>query len=150
MNSTPVTLPGVAKSVTIENSIWSGLKFSIDGEVIKPHGFPPTKVTLPGRVEPVEVTVKGGLLSAHPIMVVGDQEFPTGPPTPRLLQVLTLLPLVCLVIVQGVLGFVVAFAAVAINLGLLRTENSEGRKMAIMGGVLAGAIVIDLILLAVT
>lgn len=68
------------------------------------------------------------------------------PPTPRGLKVLSWLPLLGLVIVQGVVGLLVAFGGLALCMGVTRSERSRAGKVALMLGVLLGVIAIDLVL----
>jgi hypothetical protein len=141
-----LTLPGVAGTVVTEYAFWSGFKFLVNGERVKAHGFPRNKLALPGTHGPVEAKVKGGMLRAHPVLVVGGTDFPTGPPTPAIQQVLALLPLIGLAIVQGVLGFLIAFGGLAITMGVVRSERSGGAKVGLIIATVIAVVVIDLVL----
>jgi hypothetical protein len=139
-----LSIPGVAGVVSTDYSFWSGYRFFVDGERVKLHGFPRNRLTLPGVTVPVEAKVKAGLNRAYPALVVGDREYPTGPATPVVLQVLTLLPLLTLLLVQGGIGFGVAFGGVLVNLGIARGERSLAVKVALMVGTLVAAVALDL------
>ncbi len=60
------------------------------------------------------------------------------------LQVLALLPLLTLFLVQGGIGFGVAFGGVLVNMGIARGERSTGAKVALMVATLVAAVAIDL------
>ena len=139
-----LSIPGVAGVVSTDYSFWSGYRFSVDGARLKPHGFPRNRLTLPGTAGPVEARVKAGLNRAYPALVVGDREYATGPETPVALQLLALLPLVTLLLVQGAIGFAVAFGGVFVNLGITRGEQSTGVKVALMVGTFVAAVAIAL------
>jgi hypothetical protein len=139
-----LSIPGVAGVVSTDYSFWSGYRFSVDGTRLKPHGFPRNRLTLPGTAGPVEARVKAGLNRAYPAHVVGDREYATGPETPVALQLLALLPLVTLLVVQGAIGFAVAFGGVFVNLGITRGEQSTGVKVALMVGTFVAAVAIAL------
>src|SRR5262245_21369363 len=143
-----LTIPGVSGGISTENSLWSGPKFSVDGQRVRAHGFPRNRLTLPGISGPVEAKVKGGLIRAHPVLVVDGKEYPTGPPTPMGLQILALLPLLTLILLQGAVGFLVAFGAVAINMGIVREERSNGAKVGFMTAILIAAVLIDIAIVA--
>lgn len=144
MTFADVTIPGVAGPLSTQGSFWKGLRFSVAGERVKAHGFPRNKLTLPGTDGPVEAKVKGGFFRPYPSFVVGAEEYPTGPPTPRSLQVLGWSPLVGVAIVQGVVGFLLAFGGMALSMGIIRSERRVGLKVALMTGVLVAVIGIDL------
>lgn len=146
MTYADVTIPGVAGALSTDGSFWTGLRFSVAGERVKPKGFPRNKLSLPGTGAPVAAKVKAGLLRPYPTFVVGGEEYPTGPPTPRGLKVLSWLPLLGLVIVQGVVGVLVAFGGLALCMGVIRSERSRAATVALLLGVLLGVIAIDLVL----
>lgn len=142
-----LTIPGVAGDIVTETSFWSGFKFVVGGQRVKPRGFPRNRLTLPGTAGPVEATVKGGILRPHPTLVVGGTEYRTGPPTSRGLQISALLPLLTLALVQGFFGFLVAFGGVAINMGVLRRELPIRTKYALLGATLIAAIAVDVFII---
>ena len=144
-----LNIPGVAGVVSTDYSFWSGYRFSVGGTRVKPHGFPRNRLTLPGKAGPVEARVKAGLNRAYPALVVDDQEYPTGPETPVALQILALLPLLTLVLVQGAIGFALAFGGVFVNLGIARGAQSTGAKVALMVATLVAAVAIGLAAVAV-
>lgn len=144
MTYADVIIPGVAGAVSTTGSFWKGLRFAVAGERVKAHGFPRNKLTLPGDAGPVEAKVKAGLFRPYPSFVVGGEEYPTGPPTPRGLQVLGWSPVLGVAIVQGILGFLLAFGGMALSMGIIRSERPGGVKVALMTGVLVGVIGIDL------
>lgn len=144
MTSTDLSIPGVAGEILIEYGSLGGHKFTVGGEPVRPHGFPRNKLTLPGTDGPVEAKVKGGLFRAHPALLVGGKEYAAGPPTPRVLQILALLPLAALLLVQGALGFLVAFGGIAVNMGVVRSERSDGVKVGLVVATFIVAVVIDL------
>ncbi len=41
-------IPGVAGPVSTDYSFWSGFRFFVDGQRVKPQGFPRNRLTLPG------------------------------------------------------------------------------------------------------
>lgn len=141
----PITIPGVTGEILTTYSFWTGYKFFVEGQRVKPHGFPRNKLTFPGTNGPVEAKIKGGLFRAHPVLVVGDTEHTTGPPTPRGLQALALLPLLSIVILQGALGFVLAFGAVAASMGVIRGTGTNGAKAALMVGILLAVAATDIV-----
>lgn len=146
-----LTIPGVAGNISTESDFWRGYKFKVAGKAVKPHGFTRNKLTLPGLDGPIEARVKGGVFRAHPALVVGGTEFPTGPPTPRTQQILALLPMAGFLLIQGALGALVAFGAIAINMGVVRSERSSRAKVGLMVAALIGALVVDIVLaIAVT
>lgn len=145
----PVTIPGVRAPLTTTYSFWSGFVFSVDGQRVKPHGFPRNRLALPGTEGPVEGRIKGVFLRAHPPIVVRDTECPTGPPTPRVFQVLAVMPLLSIVVFQGVLGFVLAFGAMATNMGIVRGSASTAAKIVSMIAVAALVAAVDVAVLAV-
>lgn len=148
VNSATLNIPGTPGPLRIENSFWKGLRFSINGHPIKPHGFPRNRLTLPGMQGPIEAKIKGGALHAHPSLIIGGQEFMTGPPTPKIQQVLALLPLLLLVLVQGALGFLIAFGAIAANMGIIRAEHSAGTKVGLLLATLVAAATVDVLILS--
>ncbi|MBD8605904.1 hypothetical protein IFT73_03485 [Aeromicrobium sp. CFBP 8757] len=97
-------------------------------------------MTLPGTAGPVEAKVKGGAFRAHPVLVVGDGEHTTGPPTPRLLQALGVLPVLSLLVFHGLLGFALAFGGVAITMTVIRSARSDRATMAVIDTVLVVAL----------
>src|SRR4029078_1051941 len=142
-----LTIPGVSGDIAIDYSFWRGYTFTVDGQRVKPQGFPRNRLTLPGASgPPVEAKIKGGLFRAHPVLVVGGTEYPTGPPTPLGMQILALLPILALLLVQGALGFLVAFGALAINMGVVRVSRSGSVKAALMVAIFIAAIAIDLLI----
>lgn len=142
-----LTIPGVSGDIAIDYSFWRGYTFTVDGQRVKPQGFPRNRLTLPGASgPPVEAKIKGGLFRAHPVLVVGGTEYPTGPPTPLGMQILALLPILALLLVQGALGFLVAFGALAINMGVVRGSHSGSVKAALMVAIFIAAIAIDLLI----
>jgi hypothetical protein len=141
-----LNIPGVAGSVSTEYGFWSGYKFRVGGERVKPHGFPRNRLSLPGTEGPIEAKVKGGLFRAHPALVVGGTEFSTGAPTPRVQQALALLPLAGLLLIQGALGFLVTFGGIVINMGIVRSERSDRAKIGLMVATLIAVVVIDLVI----
>lgn len=138
-----VTIPGVSGTVSTDYSFWGGYRFIVDGQRVKPHGFPRNRLTLPGTSGSVEAKIKGGVARAHPALVVGGEEYPTGPATPRLQQVIALLPLLTLLLVQGAIGFVVAFGGTAVNMGIVRGEQRDGVKVGLMIATLVAAVAVD-------
>ena len=144
-----LTIPGVAGDIVTKSSFWGGFTFAVDGRRVKPHGFPRNRLALPGTDGPVEATIKGGTLRAHPTLVVGKTEYRTGPPTPLGLQISALLPLAALALVQGGLGVLVAFGGVAINMGILRREISSRAKYALMAATLVAVIAVDMAIVVV-
>lgn len=149
MSFSVMRIPGVAGEVLVESSFWRGLRFTVNGERIKPHGFPRNRLTLPGIDGPVEVKIRGAALRAHPSLMAGEREYPTGPPTPRAQQILALLPLLGLLAVQGFVGFLLAFGGVAVNLSIIRDERSDRVKVGLILLTLAVVIVADALLLLV-
>lgn len=144
----PLAIPGVAGNVIVEGSFWRGYRLTLNGERLKLHGFPRTKLTLPGTAGPIQAKMKGGMLRAHPSVVVDDVEYASGPPTPWAQQVLALLPLLGLVLVQGALGFLVAFGGVAIGMKIIRTERSSTQKIALLVAIAAAVLCINGAILA--
>jgi hypothetical protein len=140
-----LTIPGVSGDISIAYSFWKGYTFTLDGQRVKPQGFRRNRLTLAGTSGPVQAKIKGGLFRAYPVLVVGGTEYPTGPPTPRGLQILALLPVLALLLVQGALGFLVAFGGVVINMGIVRGSRSGSAKAALMAVTFVGAVVIDLL-----
>ena len=143
-----LSIPGVAGVVSTDYSFWSGYRFFVDGRRVKPQGFPRNRLSLPGVSGPVEAKVKAGLNRAYPAFVVDGREYPTGPPTPVALQVLALLPLLTLFLVQGAVGFAVAFGGVYANLGIARGEQSSAAKASLMVATLVAAVAVDLAAIA--
>jgi hypothetical protein len=141
-----LTIPGVSGDISTHCSFWSGLTFSIDGQRIKAHGFPRTRLTLPGTSGPVDAKVKGGPFRAHPALVVGGTEYATGPPTPTALQVLALLPLLAFVLVHGALGALVALGGVAMNMSNVRGTRSDRSKATLMCATLIAVVAIDTVM----
>ena len=62
------------------------------------------------------------------------------------MQILALLPILALLLIQGALGFLVAFGAVAINMGVVRGPRSGSVKAALMVASFIAAIAIDLLI----
>ena len=139
-------IPGLAGTLSTEYSFWKGYRFSVAGQQVRPHGFPRNRLTLPGSHGPLEATVKGGPVRAHPILVVDGTEYPTGPPTPTSQQVLALLPLALLLLVQGAVGAGVALGAVSANMAVVRAEKSPAAKVGLMLAVLVVAAATDIVL----
>lgn len=146
MTFAPITVPGVTGDIVTTYSFWTGYKFFVEGQPIKPHGFPRNKLTFPGLAGPLEAKIKGGLFRAHPILVVGEKEYTTGPATPGRLQALALLPVLSILILQGALGFVLAFGAVAANMGVVRGTATNGAKAALMVGIFLVVAAIDIVI----
>lgn len=141
-------IPGVAGEVSTKSSFFSGFTYFVDGQPVTPHGFPRNRLTLPGTEGPVEARIVGGLFRAHPTLVVDDVQYPTGPMASWSVQIVSLLPLLGLLVVQGGLGFVVAFGGVVINMGIVRGERTDRAKIGLMLAVLAGAAAADAAMLA--
>lgn len=141
-----LNIPGVSGIVSTDYSFWRGYRFTVDGQRVKPHGFPRNRLTLPGTSGSVEAKVRGGVARAHPALVVGGTEYPTGPDTPRLQQVLALLPMLTLLLVQGAIGFLVAFGGSAVNMGIVRGEQRDAVKVGLMVATLLAALAIDVTL----
>jgi hypothetical protein len=145
-----MTIPGVAGTISTQYGFWSGYRFTIGGQRVKPHGFP-RRLTLPGADGPIEAKLKGGWLSAHPVLIVGGAAFSTGPVAPRVQRILAVLPLAAFLLVQGALGALLAVGGTAINMGIVRSERPGGAKVALMVANLVAVVVIDLVLaIAVT
>jgi hypothetical protein len=138
-------IPGVSGGISVEPTFWKGFRYSVDGQPIKPHGFPRNRLTLPGTAGPVEAKVKGGVARAYPSLVVDGKDYATGPATPRAQQVVALLPVLLLLLVQGALGFLVAFVAVSTNMGIVRSERPNAAKIGLMVVVLVVASAVDLL-----
>lgn len=139
-----VTIPGVAGPVSTSYSFWRGYRYFVAGARVKPHGFPRNQLTFPGLGAPVEAKVRGGLLRAHPTFVVGDHSYPTGPATPAAQQFLAVLPLGALLLLQGALGFLIAFGGIAINMSTIRSARSDGAKIGLLIATLVGVVFADL------
>jgi hypothetical protein len=146
MTFAPMTIPGVSGEISTTYSFWTGYRFFVDGQRVKPRGFLRNRLTLPGAAGPVEAKIKGGAFRAHPVLVVGDGEYTTGPPTPRLLQALGVLPVLSIVVFQGLLGFALAFGGVAINMSVIRSARSDRAKIALMSATFVTIAVIDTVL----
>ena len=138
-------IPGVSGGISVEPTFWKGFRYTVDGQLIKPHGFPRNRLTLPGTTGPVEAKVKGGVARAYPSLVVDGKDYPTGPATPRGQQVVALLPLLLLLLVQGAVGIFVALAALSTNMGIVRSERSNTAKIGLMVVVLVVASAVDLL-----
>ena len=138
-------IPGAAADITTRRSFWKGYTFEIEGQKLSPHGFPRNRLSIPGTYGPIEARIKGGFLRAYPSLVVGDTEYPTGPATPRGLQILAVLPLLTLLVVQGALGFLFAFGGTAINMGVIRGSRVTSAKVALMVATFVGALVVDVL-----
>lgn len=54
MTISTLSIPGVAGTITVEQAFFSGFRFFVDGVRVKPHGFPRSRLTLPGVAGPVE------------------------------------------------------------------------------------------------
>ena len=147
MTESVITIPGVLGELTARSSFWQGWIFHVDGERVRPHGFPRNRLTLPGDSGPIPARIKGGLFRAYPTIVVDQTEYPTGPPTPRGLQILALLPLALILLVQGILGFAVAFVSVAVNMSIRRSDRSERAKVGLVVVTVLTAAVVDVLLL---
>ena len=146
MTFAPMTIPGVAGEISTTYSFWTGYKFFVGGQRVKPHGFPRNKLTLPGADGPVEAKIKGGAFRAHPIVVSGGGEYTTGPPTPTSVQMVALLPVLSILVLQGLLGFVLAFGGVAINMGIVRSRQSNPAKFGLMVTTFVAVVVIDIVI----
>lgn len=129
MTTTPLTLPGVAGAITVEQGFWSGTRFHLDGVRLQPRGVLRNRLELPTRHGPLVAKVKGGLFRAHPVLVVERVAHRTGPPTPRSLQVLAAAPFVGLLLVQGLLGALLAVVGTLTNQRIVRSERSHGSKL---------------------
>lgn len=147
MTTTSLTIPGVAGTITVEQSPWSGYRILVDGVRIKPRGFPRNRLTLPGVDGPVEARVKGGALRVHPIIVIDGVEHPTGPPTPRVLQVLVAAPVVGIILIQGVIGFLLAFGGVYLNQAIVRSDRPHGTKVALTSLTVVAVLAIEIALI---
>lgn len=148
MTISTLAIPGVAGTITVEQAFLSGFRFFVDGVRVKPHGFPRSRLTLPGVDGPVEAKVKGGLVRAHPILVIDGVEHPTGPPTPRSLQILAIAPIVGFVLIQGLLGILLAFGGIFVNQGIVRSERPHGTKILLTSLVLVVVLGIEIAVLA--
>ena len=146
MTFAPMAIPGVAGEISTTYSFWTGYRFFVAGRRIKPHGFPRNKLTLPGTAGPVEAKIKGGAFRAHPILVSGGTEHTTGPATPSALQMLGVLPALSILVLQGLLGFVLAFGGVAVNMAIIRGVRSNRVKVALMLTTFVTIIVIDVVI----
>lgn len=142
----PISIPGVAGVIETESSFWAGYKFFVEGQRIKPRGFARNKLTFPGVSGTLEAKIKGGLFRAHPILVADGKEYTTGPPTPGGLQALALLPALSILVFQGLLGFLLAFGSVAVNMGIIRSTRTNGVKAALLAGTFAVVALIDVLL----
>ncbi|WP_232677789.1 hypothetical protein [Nocardioides sp. R-C-SC26] len=143
-----VTLPRVTAPVAIDYSFWRGYRFSVADRVVKPHGFPRNRLSLPGTAGTVEATFKAGVLRAYPVISVDGVDHPTGPTTPRAVQVIGLLPLISLMLVTGAIGALLTFGAIAGNVSIIREDLSDRVKILLMLTVLAAVVAADLFIVS--
>lgn len=137
---------GVAGRLSTTYSFWKGSAFAVDGQRVKPNGFLRNRLSLPGVSGAVEATIKGGLVRAHPTLVLGGREYSNGAATPIGGQVLALLPVLQPAIVHDALGFLVAFGAIALNMSIIRSGRPNATKAGLMVAVLAVGVLVDVLL----
>jgi hypothetical protein len=95
--------------------------------------------TADGRT--VDARLRAGLFDPHPSLQIAGVTYRTGPPVPRLLQVLALAPIV-LVGLGGLLGGLIGGGGVVANMGIARSPQSTARKTVLMIVVLVAAVVV--------
>lgn len=129
------TLPGVAGAVGLVNDPVRGHILTVDG---KPVRREKGDYLLPGADgSPIRARLRGRFLAQHPVIVVAEREYATGPLTSQFLLVIAFLPLLFLFIGSPV-GLLVAALGVLFNLWIVRAPRTEAWRAAI---ILAGFIV---------
>lgn len=139
-----VTIPGVAGPLSTSYSFWSGYRYAVAGAHVKARGILRNRLTLPGLDAPVEVKVRATLLRAYPTFVVGDRTYSAGPVTPRIQQVLAVLPVAGLLLLPSAVGLLIAIGAVAVNQSTVRSARSDGAKIGLLVATLVGVVFADL------
>ena len=140
-----LSIPGVVGHLTIEQVPLKGPRLAVDGQRLKPRGFPPDHVTLPGEDGPIEARLRSRILHPHPVVSIGGTDYPTAPPVPKPLLVFMLAPLLGLILVQGVLGVVLVLLGVQVNQSVLRAARPAHIQVAWMTVVLAAVLGVDLL-----
>ncbi|MDY6997870.1 MAG: hypothetical protein SW019_14815 [Actinomycetota bacterium] len=124
MRTEPLTIPGVAGSLTVETSVWSGRRrlFVDDAEVPTRFGRFELAGTdgrpRPGQIKPLR------FWDTYPRIEVDGALHRTGPEAPGYLKAVAFLP-VLLVFIGGVLGALLGFAGVIINFAAIRSRASR-------------------------
>lgn len=134
-------IPGVTAAVFSDFSFWNGQVFIVEGQRFRPRGLFRRRVTLPGIPQNVEGTLKMGLPGSQRLVVAGTA-YPIGPPVPRALQILAMLPLLLGLLVKGGLAWVIVAVALAANTKALTSTLRNSTKAGLMAATfLAGACV---------
>ncbi len=135
---TPVTLPGVSRSVTVRRAgAWSGARIFVDGQPAEKAGF--GKVKIP-RDDGHFLTVRFQEALTGPILIAGKDKIPVGPRTPAALGLLTYLP-IGLVAVGGLVGGLLGAGGMLLNRKIADSNRPTGMKVALMLAVFVGALI---------
>jgi len=98
--------------------------------------------TTDGRT--VEATVRSSFFDVYPALAIGGVKHRLGPPTPVVLRVLMLLPVV--LVAGGAIGIFLGLVAILANAAVLRQQVSTSVKIALMLGILGAAALVWFIL----
>lgn len=123
------TVPGVDAAVGLTNS-------PIFGHVLTVNGRPAKRdkgaYLLPGfGGQTLRATLKGKFLAEHPLLIIGDHEYTTGPLTPPFLVIIAFLPALFALGLSPV-ALVLAVLGVLFNLWILRAPRAEAWKVGVI------------------
>lgn len=147
MASQIVTIPGIAVPLRIEAGSWMAFRLYA-GEVRLKQKLFSGKFTAPGTDgQPVEGKMRATAFTMWPKIEVDGVRYATGPDAPTWLKILAGLPVGLIILVQGALGFLIAFGGLFVNMGLLRAQKPVGPTAALMALVFVIGATIDVAVL---
>ena len=140
MQTEPLTIPGPAGPVVVQNSFFSS-RYTITA-----GGRPATRISR-GRYAvaaagsgTVEATVSGGFFDAYPTLTVNGVKHRTGPPVPAVLRILAVAPFL-LVFLGGLLGGLIGGIGWAVNMAVLRLALPTAVKALLVVAILGATFV---------
>jgi len=134
------SLPGVVGTVGLTNDPLRGHIVTVDGKAAVREK---KDYLLPGASgEPVRAQLDGRFLAEHPVLVIGDREFPTGPATPPFLHVISFLPALFVFTGTPFVGALLAVLGVLFNLWIVRAPRTEAWKSVVILTVFVVAVVL--------
>lgn len=136
-------VPDVPGTILSDVSLWRGLTFIANGQRAKPRGLFVRRVTLQGADGPVEAKIKGGLPGAQQLAVAG-KAYATGPPVPKGLRIVAVLPVLLVLLVKGGLGLVVALSGLTLNTQIVTSARPNSTKLGLMVATLIVGSSVDL------
>jgi hypothetical protein len=139
MRTEPLTINGLAGPVVLESGFWANrYTITVGGRPALRTGR--GRYSLPtanGGMVPAQL--RGGFLDAYPSLEINGVKHRTGPPTPVMLRVLALVPLV--LVSGGMVGGLIGALGLMLNMAVARLSVSAVLKALMMLGILVVAVV---------